>query len=210
MFDSKLITLIVSVITIAPIIAILIEKWKFKNNTNINRDKNYYYKCIFITYENYSCLQHVYNTTSCGEKCSYAYLTEILNLLKSAKSSISMCMYHLSLQQIFQEIINAKLRGVSIRIITDREMEFNSGSKISRLRQEGVEIKTQSIAELTGYLHHKFCLIDKNYDSQIMWFGSLNLTLQGICSNWDNIVITNNNDIILRFSNAFENLWTDM
>lgn len=57
-------------------------------------------------------------------------------------------------------------------------------------------------------MHHKFCLIDKeDKDLAKMFFGSLNLTTQALCKNFDAVVLTNNYSIIEKYSEEFEELW---
>lgn len=59
-------------------------------------------------------------------------------------------------------------------------------------------------------MHHKFCLIDKE-DSQLakVLFGSTNFTAQALTNNYDSFFITNNKNILERFSEEFEDLWNE-
>lgn len=98
------------------------------------KDPNYYH-CIFINPENFNCRDHIIENESCGETCSAAYLQKILHLLRSAKLSISMCMYHLTLKQVSQELINARRRGVLVRIITDTATFQITSSKARALKE---------------------------------------------------------------------------
>lgn len=56
-------------------------------------------------------------------------------------------------------------------------------------------------------MHHKFCLIDEKTEERRMFVGSLNLTLQALTSNWDDLMFTDNPDMIKRFADEFEELW---
>lgn len=57
-------------------------------------------------------------------------------------------------------------------------------------------------------MHHKFCLIDKDdKNCAKMFFGTMNLTGQGLVSNFESIVLTNNWNMIERFGQEFEELW---
>lgn len=59
-------------------------------------------------------------------------------------------------------------------------------------------------------MHHKFCLIDKeDEESAKMFFGSLNLTKQGIVFNFDSVVLTNNLNIISKFSEELKSCGID-
>lgn len=57
-------------------------------------------------------------------------------------------------------------------------------------------------------MHHKFCLIDEDTPSAKLFIGTVNLTLQGLCSNWDTIVYTNDKIVIARLKAEFDELWT--
>lgn len=59
-------------------------------------------------------------------------------------------------------------------------------------------------------MHHKFCLIDKE-DPELakLLFGSLNFTTQALTKNFDTFIITNNHNILDRFSEEFEELWEE-
>lgn len=57
-------------------------------------------------------------------------------------------------------------------------------------------------------MHHKFCLIDENTPNKKAFIGTLNLTLQGLCSNWDTFVYTNDSNVIQSLKIEFERLWS--
>lgn len=70
----------------------------------------------------------------------------------------------------------------------------------------GVPVKVQ---EKDGSLmHHKFCLIDENISEAKLFIGTVNLTLQGFCSNWDTFVYTNDKEVIESLKAEFQELWS--
>ncbi|KAK4876508.1 hypothetical protein RN001_009014 [Aquatica leii] len=87
-------------------------------------------------------------------------------------------------------------------------MAENPASKIMHLKEQGLKLKVQPSGR-DNLLHHKFCLIDENHpkDSKI-FFGTLNLTLQGMTSNFDAIIFTNNVQIVQKYRDEFEFLWS--
>lgn len=70
----------------------------------------------------------------------------------------------------------------------------------------GVPVKIQSTDG--GMMHHKFCLIDENTPNARLFIGTVNITLQGICSNWDTFVYTDNKVAIARLKEEFEEMWS--
>ncbi|KRT78710.1 hypothetical protein AMK59_6403, partial [Oryctes borbonicus] len=137
-----------------------------------------WYKFIFITQENFGCLEHLRQEVSCGDKCSHNYLQTIKEHLHSAKVSISLCIYHITLDSIFEELTDAHSRNIIVRIITDREMNYHSASITEKLKKLGIPVKVQP--DTQSFMHHKFFLIDENTDDKEVWFGSLNLTAQAL------------------------------
>lgn len=57
-------------------------------------------------------------------------------------------------------------------------------------------------------MHHKFCLIDENTPSAKLFIGTLNMTLQGLCSNWDSFVYSDDKEIISSLKTEFEEMWS--
>lgn len=101
------------------------------------REDAFYYHCIFFSVnENASCKQHVFDGVDCGETCSYSHLQTVLKFIASAQYSISMCMYHMTLRQITDELINARDRGVRVRLITDNVTSQMESSKMKFLKQK--------------------------------------------------------------------------
>lgn len=96
-----------------------------------------WYKFIFITNENLECTEHLRQEESCGEKCSHNYLQTIREHLRSAKATISLCIYHVTLVTILEELTDAHSRKIAVRVISDREMDYHHASITNKLREKG-------------------------------------------------------------------------
>ncbi|XP_066155070.1 uncharacterized protein [Euwallacea fornicatus] len=171
-------------------------------------DFDSYYECIFIDYKNFNCKSHLIKLTECGESCSNTHLKRLLHYIASAKKSLKLCMFMLTLKQITTELVSAHRRGVKVQVIADRGMSKNDTvqSNLEYLKENGIAIKiSPGVNEM---MHHKFCLIDEK-DGQLgkVFFGSLNLTAQAFCKNFENLVFTNNAKVIRGLSEEFEVLW---
>lgn len=57
--------------------------------------------------------------------------------------------------------------------------------------------------ESSYIMHHKYVIIDK----KLLMNGSLNWTLQAICGNDDNLMITSQEQLVKQFVDNFESLW---
>ncbi|CAG9819381.1 unnamed protein product [Phaedon cochleariae] len=195
-----------------PLLLSYIFKKKYKKmiNPQVIREEKYYHQVIFVNMENFQCRQHLLDKKECGEKCSYAYQKTLQNFIRSAQISICMSVYMLTLKHLNYELIQAHNRGVIVRVITDRVMLQVDPSQInfSRLKRSCVPFKVQPTNN-HGMMHHKFCLIDKeNPKCAKMFFGSLNLTSQGLVSNFESVILTNNLNIINRYCEEFEEMWS--
>ena len=61
----------------------------------------------------------------------------LLNLIKSAKKSIDICVYCISCHEIVDEVLKRHKVGVKVRLITDKEMEQAHGSQSHRFMKNG-------------------------------------------------------------------------
>ncbi|XP_060534635.1 mitochondrial cardiolipin hydrolase-like [Cylas formicarius] len=173
-----------------------------------NADDNSYYQCIFFDYKNFNCRTHFLNKNECGDACSYVHLIRLLKFIESAKHSISMCMYMLTLKQVSTVLVNAARRGVNVRVIMDKAMSQTTPTLASLKDFDKWRVFYKMPDSTDVMLHHKFCLIDENHPQLAkMFFGSLNLTAQAMCKNFETVVLTNNSDWIQTFSQEFEDLW---
>jgi len=124
----------------------------------------------------------------------------LLEALESAQSSLDVCVFTISCQELSGVLINAHQRGVVVRVVTDNEQMSSSGSQIERLRRAGVQVRNDNTSY---YMHHKFAVVD----GKCLVNGSLNWTIQGVCGNQENVIITYNPQLVQPFVQQFEHLW---
>ena len=128
---------------------------------------------------------------------SYHILSEALN---SAHKCVDLCVYCLASRKLVDILISIHRRGNTVRVITDQEQESISGGQVMRLRQSGIQVRTNNSSYL---MHHKFCLIDKTH----LINGSLNWTAQGVECNEENVIITDDPALVSPFEEQFDKLW---
>ncbi|XP_059223598.1 mitochondrial cardiolipin hydrolase [Stomoxys calcitrans] len=153
--------------------------------------------------------------------CAAYNVGRLLEFIDSAKHSMDLAMYTFTSYELAQAFNRALKRGVLIRIISDHEMAYSSGSQIIPLTKSGVPVRCNSN---TMFMHHKFCIIDspqrndvifkkqnkstkKCYTRGLVLTGSLNWTMQGFGGNWENILISSNAEYVRSYSNEFERMW---
>lgn len=127
-------------------------------------------------------------------------LALLMSTLQKARKSIDVCVFMITCKELTDILISAHQRSVIVRIITDNENVFTSGSQIEVLRRAGVQVRTDNASYL---MHHKFAVIDE----EVLVNGSLNWTLQGVCGNQENIIITDSVEMVTPFLKKFESLW---
>jgi len=134
---------------------------------------------------------------------------EIIKSINSAQKSIKIAIYHITSREIMQALIDAKKRGLDIKIVADGEQAKDKFSKVSLLIKEGVDVKitdysTRKKRFLTPKMHHKFMIIDRKY----VMTGSFNFTASAEELNDENCVfIYDSVEVVEKFEREFERLW---
>ncbi|KAJ2601165.1 hypothetical protein GGF39_001406 [Coemansia sp. RSA 1721] len=128
----------------------------------------------------------------------------LINFIGSAKSSLDICVFNITDNEVTRAIGEAKERGVDVRIITDDEQLKCQGNDVERMRdQYGIPFKTDS--DPSKFMHSKFAIIDK----RAVWSGSYNWTVSARRSNNESAICTNDPTTAQSYSEEFEKLWTE-
>lgn len=133
--------------------------------------------------------------------CSSIKTKKILHCLQSAKKSIDICVFAFSNEPIAAAVIDAYKRGILIRIIINNCILFNS-KEVKSFQKLGINIKCQEDSQ-NCYMHHKFSVVDSKW----LIHGSMNWTHQATHSNWESVLITNLESLVIEFSKGFEKIW---
>ncbi|KAI7872850.1 hypothetical protein BDF14DRAFT_1889253 [Spinellus fusiger] len=124
-----------------------------------------------------------------------------ISALGSAKSSLLVCVFSLTDDNTADILIDAKQRGVDVRIITDNDQLTGKGADVLRLQRDyGIPYKTDDSEQ---FMHNKFAVID----GRIVITGSFNWSIGARFKNRENVVITNIPSVVEPFSIEFERLW---
>ena len=125
----------------------------------------------------------------------------ILPLIKGAKNYIYIPTFLLTEKRITQELINAKNRGVDVKIIMDALNASIRHSKHKDLREAGVLVKVENFA---GKMHSKSKIIDDEF----VVIGSMNFSYSGENRNDENLILIRNVDIAKTYKSFFLYLWS--
>lgn len=139
---------------------------------------------------------------------SDAPIEKIINLINNSKKSIDVAMYSFTSRPLAQSLINAKKRGVKVRVLLDGEWNNpkNKFSKFAYLIKNGLDIrfaKAHKYYDRYGIMHNKFAI----FDDKIVETGSLNWTAQAPKANDENVLIIDRIDIANVYKKQFEELW---
>ncbi|MFN8378265.1 MAG: phospholipase D-like domain-containing protein [Anaerolineae bacterium] len=138
----------------------------------------------------------VYFTAPTGSRDPATYHGGVDEALAAAiagtQRTIDIAAYEFNSPALTQALIEAKARGVRIRMVTDDEDGLGDAeTTLGQLQAAGIPIVTD---ERSALMHDKFVILD----GQTVWTGSWNLTINDTYRN-------NNNAIALRSQKAVEN-----
>ena len=124
----------------------------------------------------------------------------VIPLIRQAANYIYIPAFFITDKAMVEELINAKRRGVEIKIILDALSAASKYSQHERLRQEGILVKTENYA---GKLHTKTMVIDDEY----LVLGSMNFSNSGNNKNDENLIILKDSKASVFYKQFFIYLW---
>lgn len=125
----------------------------------------------------------------------------VLPLIKNAKKYIYIPTFVLTERRVTEELINAKNRGVDVKIIIDALNASNKHSKHKLLRENGILVKTENYA---GKMHSKSMIVDDKYTI----IGSMNFSYSGENKNDENLIIIKDSEVAMFYKNFFLYQWS--
>ncbi|KAI5719785.1 hypothetical protein M8J76_014763 [Diaphorina citri] len=184
---------------VATELSVLTEKLK---KVYLMKTKEHLCDVIFFEGRVEGCADHVVEKFDCPlTSCPATKIRKIVSYIDAAQSSLDICLYLITNRTLGDAILRAWKRGLVLRVISDGDMAFASGSQITRFIEKNIPVR------LTGppyIMHHKFVLID----SSLVLQGSMNWTTQACSGNYENVVITGTPGIVSAFRDHFDTLYT--
>lgn len=177
--------------------SMLIVKAKELNELRQNKVIDWLELCIEIINEHAFHFNRVY--FSPGNEIK----NEIQFLLDHAHTSVDLCIFTITDNELAGKIKGCKNRGLKVRIITDDEKVSDNGSEIQKLAQAGIPVKTD---QSRYYMHNKFGIID----NKIAITGSFNWTYTATKHNQENLLATSKYEIVKQYTQEFERLWEEL
>lgn len=131
---------------------------------------------------------------------SESSFSELQRALSSARSTIDVCVFTITDDDIANVLIQAHRRGIKVRVISDNDQAASRGSDIAKLASHGIPVR---VDPTPAHMHNKFAVVDGN----VLISGSYNWTKGARRDNNENIIITNSGDAVSSFSQEFNKLW---
>ncbi len=178
------------------------KTWSGSNQT-LNQPK-VFHKVLFFPDNRLVC-RDFFSPEGCHfTKCRNAHyktsLGELLDFLNNATSSLDICVFTISCHELANAALKLHETGIAVRIITNEEHEALSGSQIERFQREGIQVRHD---KTSFYMHHKFVIVD----GSVLITGSFNWTRQAVTGNRENVLVTNNPEIVGPYVQEFKKLW---
>jgi phosphatidylserine/phosphatidylglycerophosphate/cardiolipin synthase-like enzyme len=158
----------------------------------------------------------VFNQPDCDNGCRQPageLRNEVLKVIQSARVTIDMAMYGLKDPAVMEALCNAAEADVALRVVTENDSEDrNSTSSYWRWffsDEEGLAGCGAQVEAVRsgGIMHHKFLVIDRGADSELLVTGSTNLTPGGFDQNHNHMLfIRGVPDLVESFQAEFEQL----
>ena len=128
--------------------------------------------------------------------------SRIVQEIQGAGTFIDIAIYEFSETQIANALVEAKNRGVSIRVIADSEQSIAAGSVIARLENAGFPVKrTAGIG--AGIMHNKYAI----FDGRLLLTGSYNWSEAAETKNFENAIFISDTTTIFSYQSNFNSIW---
>ncbi len=129
---------------------------------------------------------------------------QLIRRIEHSRRTIDIAVYSFTSIQLAQALIDARRRGVRIRIIRDRGQSRNRHDEDRFLEQNNIAIKVMPGLPPHGVMHHKFAI----FDQDVLETGSFNWTLNGEKYSHENALFFDDPKMIQAFEREFQKLWT--
>lgn len=144
----------------------------------------------------------------------------LIDLMGDASTSIDLSIYDLELPSVATALVEAKKRGVQVRVITDNFNRFDGGylddviwqiladGDVISMDDDGDiylpkgEISDHKLVNAGADMHNKFAVIDE----ELVWTGSTNLTYTSNF-NTNSVIVIKDRDVAKVYSEEFEQMW---
>jgi len=129
---------------------------------------------------------------------------ELIKEIGSAKKTLDVAIYSFTDKKVASAIADDKKRGVTVRMISDKECSGESYQKVCLkiVKDAGIPVKINSHS---GIMHLKVSMIDH----ASVTTGSYNYTASAQKKNDENLVVISDQTVTGEYEEEFERMWND-
>lgn len=146
------------------------------------------------------------DSPSPGSRACFSPGDDCLDLIRGefqrARRTVDVCVFTITDDRICRAMLDAKERGVRLRVISDDDKSRDEGSDVRALRGSGVELRLDAT---DAHMHHKFAV----FDGQRLLTGSYNWTRSAANYNQENLIVSPDPSLVAAFTREFDRLWDE-
>jgi len=125
----------------------------------------------------------------------------IIKAIQDSQTEIVAAVYSINNRKIGEALVDAKKRGVKVRILTDYIQATQRTSRVLGMIDSGLDVRVNSKYKIE---HNKYGV----YDGKLVSTGSFNWTGVAARSNSENCIFVNEADVVTKYKERFEFLWS--
>lgn len=127
----------------------------------------------------------------------------VLKVIKSSQTSLHVAAYSFTSKKIAIAIIDAKKRGVNVKVIADKKANSRKYTAITYLANNNIPV---ALNDRYAIFHNKFIIAD----GKTVETGSFNYTQAAEKSNAENVIVLwNNKELSDKYESLFLTYWNE-
>lgn len=124
----------------------------------------------------------------------------IVELTQNSHESINIAIYAFTNHKIYEALKEAKDKGISIKIVTDKTQSKGKSSLVPALINDGFDIRIKKKYRIE---HNKFGI----FDNKTIITGSYNWTESATRNNSENCLVEKRITVVKKYGKRFNELW---
>jgi len=126
----------------------------------------------------------------------------VIKAINAAQSSLDVAVFSFYSDNIAAAVINAKKRGVEVRVVTDK-VQASQSYTVRELIENGVQLRWSRGFAGQGVMHNKFAVVD----GKMLMTGSFNWSLNAQLNNFENMFYTVDPDFVGGYLAEFDKIY---
>jgi len=124
----------------------------------------------------------------------------LVSLINNADISVHVLIYSFTLDNVADALIQAKGRGVDVKVVMEKDNALGSGSEYTRLKSAGIDIRLDTNSAL---MHDKVAIID----AHVIVTGSFNWSSAANDGNNENMIVIDSQAWAVTYEATFQTIY---